>query len=188
MSGGMSAARSDVALALEGQGYKKSDAKRMAQRAEGSDFNSLFRSALARKNPRELPAVTDTQLAAMRKMIKGKTMASKKRRTKKKKRNPRKGVMPPGLKKYWAKKRRAKNSRRRKKCNPRPRVRVRTRTVIRYRVKKVRVYPKRRRRSNPRKLRAAKRINLKGFTSSQIKRVASAIRSATGKRVRVVRP
>lgn len=97
--------------------------------------------------------------------------------------------MPAGLKAYWARKRRAKakrkNPRRRRRSNPK--VRIRTRTVVKYRY---RARPKRkanrRRKSNPR--RTAKRINLKGFTSGQIQRVASAIRRATGKRVRIVRP
>jgi len=179
--------RSEVVEALVGQGYKRKDAQKKVSGASGTDFSSLFRSALSR-NPRTLPEMTDSQIQAIQKLIKGKRMASKKRRTKKKKHNPRKGVMPAGLRKYWAKKR-AKKSRRRKKRNPRPRVRIRTRTVVKYRYRsrpKHKATPRRRRAANP--LRRAKRINLKGFTPSQIKRVASAIRSATGKRVRVVRP
>ena len=41
---------SDVTAALIGQGYKRAQAKRMAQQASGSDFTSRFRSALSR-NP-----------------------------------------------------------------------------------------------------------------------------------------
>ena len=37
-------------------------------------------------------------------------------------------------------------------------------------------------------MRKAKRITLKGFTASQIRKVASVVRRATGKRVRVVKP
>jgi hypothetical protein len=142
------------------------------------------------ENPRVLPEMTAEQLAAIEKLIRGKAMAQKKR--KKKRKNPRKGRMPAGLKAYWAKKRRAKNSRskppkktrRRKRRNPR----VRTRTIVKYkyRTRTVKVRAKRRR-ANPRP-RKAQRINLKGFTSGQIKRVASAIRRATGKRVRIVKP
>jgi hypothetical protein len=141
------------------------------------------------QNPRQLPEVERRDvLERFERLIKGNAMAQKKKRSKKKKRNPRKGVMPPGLRKYWAKKRAKKNgSRKRKKRNPR-RTRTITKTVVKYRYRKP---PKRkrarRRKANP-SLRRAKRINLKGFTASQIKRVASAIRSATGKRVRVVRP
>lgn len=138
------------------------------------------------ENPRILPEMTGEQLAAIERLIGGKTMAQKKKRK-------RKGKMPAGLKAYWAKKRARKNPKTKKKRTrsrrrrTNPRVRVRTRTVIKYRY---RARPKRkrarRRKSNPR--RTAKRINLKGFTRSQINRVASAIRRATGKRVRIVKP
>lgn len=144
-------------------------------------LESLFHEVYGR-NPAE-------QSAAIDRCVRGGDMANRKRRSKKKKRNPRKGVMPAGLKAYWARKRRGKakrkNPRRRRRSNPK--VRIRTRTVVKYRY---RARPKRkanrRRKSNPR--RTAKRINLKGFTSGQIQRVASAIRRATGKRVRIVRP
>lgn len=139
------------------------------------------------KNPRELPAMNATQMAAIDKYLRGQAMAAKKR-TKKKKRNG-KGKLNAGLRRYLAQQRakKAKRNPRRKKRNPK--VRVRTRTVVKYkyRTRTVKVRAKRRRKSNPRP-RAAKRINLKGFTSGQLKRVASAIRRATGKRVRIVRP
>ena len=149
-------------------------------------LEKLFHEVYAR-NPRVLPEMTTEQLAAIEKLIRGKSMASKKRKSKKKN-----GKMPAGLKAYWAKKRRAKNSRskprkkaRRRKTNPK--VRYRTRTVTKWRTRTVKVRAKRRRRkSNPR--RTAKRIHLKGFTPGQLKRVASAIRRATGKRVRIVKP
>jgi hypothetical protein len=48
-------------------------------------------------------------------------MSTKKKARKKRNRRPRKGVMPPALRKYWAKKRAQKNSRRRKKKNSRSR-------------------------------------------------------------------
>jgi hypothetical protein len=64
---------------------------------------------------------------------------------------------------------------------------VRTRTVVKYRYRtRPRRKVARRRKSNP--LRKAKRITLKGFTASQIRTVASVVRRATGKRVRVVKP
>jgi hypothetical protein len=151
-------------------------------------FHEVYGAEGMMQNPRQLPGMSAKQLAAIERLIRGKTiMATKKPRSKKKK-NPRKHKMPAGLRKYWAKKRRSNKSRRRTRRNPRrARVKVRTRTVIRYRTRTVKVRTKRPRRSNPRP-RSAKRINLKGFTSGQIKRVASAIRRATGKRVRIVRP
>jgi hypothetical protein len=169
------------------------------------------------ENPRILPEMNEQQLAAIEKLIRGKAMAQKKR--KKKRKNPRKGRMPAGLKAYWAKKRRAKNSRRRNSLKGRLR-KLRSATIGKAKHRGytkwttprrgIQVFkdgrrpksaaekemwlremgtmrnPKRRRKSNPRP-RKAQRINLKGFTSSQIKRVASAIRRATGKRVRIVR-
>jgi len=77
---------------------------------------------LLRSNP-GLP-----ELVAFAEQLKGAPMAKKRKR--KKNRRPRKGVMPAGLKAYWAKKRRAKNARkakRRKRPNPKPRKRKRAR-------------------------------------------------------------
>ncbi len=153
-------------------------------------LEQLFHEVYGREaNPRILPEMNAQQLAAIEKLIKGNaTMAQKKRKSKKKK-NGRKGKMPAGLRAYWAKKRRAKSKRRnprRKRRNPRTRVRTRTVIRYRYRTRKPKARRARRRRSNP--LRKAKRITLKGFTASQIETVASVVRRATGKRVRVVRP
>jgi hypothetical protein len=145
------------------------------RRSSTRKLEQLFHEVYGREmNPRELAA------------IQGGTTVAKKRKPKKK-RNPRKCVMPPGLRKYWAKKRAKKNPRRRKKAKRNPRVRVRTRTVIKYRTRTVKVRSRRRRKANPQPRRST-RINLKGFTAGQLKRVASAIRSATGKRVRIVKP
>jgi hypothetical protein len=183
---GDSSLRSEVAEALVGQGYKRADARKMVGRAAGSDFGSLFRDSI-KKNPRVLPEMNDEQLAAIRKLLRGKSIMAKKQKSKKKK-SGRKGKMPAGLKAYWAKKRAAKakrNPRRRRRTNPR--ARVRTRTVVKYRYRtRPRRKVARRRKSNP--LRKAKRITLKGFTASQIRTVASVVRRATGKRVRVVKP
>ena len=93
-----SALGSDVVLALKGQGYRSADAKRAVSRASGSDFESLFRSAMGK--------------------IRGNPMSKKKKSKKKRNRRPRKGVMPPALRRYWAKKRAAKQNRRRKRKNP----------------------------------------------------------------------
>jgi hypothetical protein len=131
-AGAASGLRAEVAEALIGQGYKKSEAQKMAGRASGSDFDSLFRSAMARNPARVFPgSLTKTERTALQKLARlkgkknpffselselqnlvglGKGMSKKAKR--KKKRNPRKGVMPAGLKKYWAKKRAAKNRRR----------------------------------------------------------------------------
>ena len=53
-----SALGSDVVMALQGQGYKKSQAKQAVSRASGLDFDSLFRSAMGkvRGNPKGNPA------------------------------------------------------------------------------------------------------------------------------------
>lgn len=177
-------ASGDLVSALVNLGYDKAKARSMAASAQGSDFDAQLRDAL-RRNPRILPEMTLSQIAAIRKLIRGGRMAHKKRRTKKK--NSRKGKMPAGLRRYWAKKRAAKTKRNPRKRNRRPRVRVRTRTVTRWRTRTRVVNARRRhRKSNP--LRKARRITLKGFTASQIRKVASVVRRATGKRVRVVRP
>ena len=49
------------------------------------------------QNPRQLPEFTAKQMAAIRKLLRGKTIMAKKRKSKKKK-NSRKGKMPAGLK------------------------------------------------------------------------------------------
>ena len=198
------------------------------------------------QNPRQLPEFTAKQMAAIEKLLRGKTIMAKKRKLKrtkrnieqgfvdssgrfhpirassdydedevgervnysrKKKRNPRKrkGKMPAGLKAYWARKRRAKAKRRnpakRRAKKPKRRkpswhkamakigsaksaaawMRAMGQLPNPRRRKKAR-----RRRANP--IRKAKRITLKGFTASQIRKVASVVRRATGKRVRVVKP
>jgi hypothetical protein len=179
--------RADVAAALVNQGYDKATAKKAAASARGADFSSLFRDAIKR-NPRTFPAVTDSQLQALRKLVT--TTMPKKRRTKKK--NSRKGKMPAGLKAYWAKKRRAKAKRKNPRKRRKPVARRRRKVSVRvrnYRRTRRASKPRRRRRarrSNP--LRAAKRITLKGFTAAQIRTVAGVVRRATGKRVRVVKP
>lgn len=181
-----SSLRSEVAEALVGQGYKRADARKMVARASGSDFNSLFRSAM-QKNPRVLPEMNDEQLAAIRKLIRGKTIMAKKRKSKKK----RNGKMPAGLKAYWAKKRRAKNSRskprkknRRRRTNPR--VRVRTRTVIKYRYRTRKVKRARRRRSNPRRHSVRRIIAPKGLSPKGLQQFRRTVAKLTGKRTRIV--
>jgi hypothetical protein len=167
------------------------------------------------ENPRILPEMNEQQLAAIEKLIRGKAMAAKKRRTKKKKNG--KGKLNAGLRRYLAQQRakKAKRNPRRKRTKRnsthapnlverlRNKIarqqryaeiqRLRERSARKRSLRQVlshgdsrKTNPKRRRKSNPRP-RKAQRINLKGFTSSQIKRVASAIRRATGKRVRIVR-
>jgi hypothetical protein len=118
---GLSKERSDVALALEGQGYKKAEAQKKAAAATGGDFSSLFRSALKKNPHRVFPGdLTAPEVLALQKLARGGQMATKKRRQRKKK-NPRKGVMPPGLRKYWAKKRAKKKNPAKKKRKLRPR-------------------------------------------------------------------
>lgn len=66
---------------------------------------------LLRENPmRKFPGdLTREQIQALRKLVRQKHMATKKR---KKRKNPKKGKMPAGLRKYWAKKRAKKAARR----------------------------------------------------------------------------
>ena len=153
------------------------------------------------QNPRQLPEFTPKQMAAIEKLLRGKTIMAKKRKSKKK----RNGKMPAGLKAYWARKRRAKAKRR----NPPKRRAKKTKrrkpswhkamgkigsaksAAAWMRAMGQLPNPRkrkkaRRRKSNP--IRKAKRITLKGFTASQIRTVANVVRRATGKRVRVVKP
>ena len=152
-------------------------------------FHEVYGPEGPLQNPRTLPGMSAKQLAAIERLIRGTTIMAKKRKSKKKK-NARKGKMPAGLKAYWAKKRAAKakrrNPRRKRAHRPRRRrVSVRVRNFRRTpRVR--RAHRPRRRRANP--IHTARRITLKGFTAAQIRKVASVVRRATGKRVRVVRP
>jgi RuvA, C-terminal domain len=101
--------RADLVSALVNLGYDKSVAKRAAAAASGSDFDSQLRDALNRlskKNPR----------------VRTNTMQKKRKKKRKKKRNK----MPSGLRKYWLKMRRKKNSRkisRKRNASRRPRAR-----------------------------------------------------------------
>jgi len=177
----------DLASALVNLGYDKSKAKRMAQSARGSDFDSRLRDALKR-NP-----------------DKGNGMAKK--RSKKKK--SRRGKMPAGLKAYWAKKRRAKAKRRNPPNKKRTRTRRRRPTkrrrpsmagrydrrlaeVIRE-LKKRNPRRKRRkskaRRSNPRRSSRTPVVNLgSGFTAQQIKKVGRLVARAMGRRAKFTKP
>lgn len=195
--------RADLISALVNLGYDRSKARSMAVAAQGSDFDSQLRDALKR-NPRILPEMTDAQITAIRKLIRGKSMAQRKRRTKKK--NSRKGKMPAGLKAYWAKKRAAKAKR-----NPRKRRVARTNALSSYWTRRGvahRPPPRKkakRKKKNPRKVGSTRRSSVKrayrsttqnpqrlnlgnGFTAGQIKKVARAVARITGKRTRIVRP
>jgi len=160
-SRGMSAVRSDVTLALRGQGFPRGHAKKLAQAASGSDFDSIFRSALSKAKGRN-------------------PMSKKKKARKKKKRN---GIMPPALAKYWAKlrgKKARKKKNRRKKKNPR-RVKTKIRTVVRtktvYRNRRPRKKKRNRRRSKPRP--QLRQINIPGrITPRQAKAIMRAVRRA----------
>lgn len=111
---------------------------------------SLWRELL-RENPmREFPGnLTKTEKAALRKLARLRTMATKKRKRRKKKN----GKMPAGLAAYWRKKRAKKNpkkkrARRRMKKNSRPRKRA-TPKIRRYRRKRAAPKRRRTRRANP---------------------------------------
>ncbi len=164
---------------------------KMARRARAGvkdkkKLEALFHEVYGRENPRFLPEVTDGQLAAFRRLIQGRLSMATKKKSKKKKRNPRKGVMPAALKAYWAKKRAAK-AKRRKAKNPKPRVKYRTRTVTRTKVVyRNRPNPKKkaRRRKRTQRPKLANTVNLgSSFTPKQVKKVQSALRRVSGRRI-----
>ena len=80
-------------------------------------FHEVYGPGGMVQNPRELPGLTLGQLEAIERLIKGNAIMAKKRKSKKK--SSRKGKMPAGLRRYWAKKRAAKAKR-----NPRKKIRV----------------------------------------------------------------
>jgi hypothetical protein len=110
------------------------------------------------------------------------TMATRKR--KKKKRN---GVMPPALKKYWAKLRGKKNSRpkrRRKKQNARRATVKNARRVRTFRSKPKTHKRRTRRTRNP--MARVRQVTLpRGLTPTQTRKVVSLIRRVSKRRVRV---
>jgi len=176
--------RAEVASALINQGYAPKTARAKAAKASGADFTSLFRSAM-QQNPRVLPEMTDTQIAAIRKLIKGNAMAQKKKKSKKK--NARRRKMPAGLARYWAKKRAQKNARRRNSAKKRKATKRRKPSLrVRNYRKPARRASKPRRRNPIRKL--PQHIDLgSGFTASQIKKVTRAVARITGKKARWVK-
>jgi hypothetical protein len=135
------------------------DAKpQRARRAKWTPRDEEAWKQMLRENPmRKLPGdLTVTEISALRKLARINTMSTKKRKRRKKK-NPRKGVMPPALRAYWAKKRAKKRNpakkRRRKarKVNTK-RTRARRRRPVSTRVRNYRRPTRRRRRkSNPRR-------------------------------------
>ncbi len=116
----------------------------------------------------------------------------------KKKRRKRKNEMPAALKAYWAKKRRAKNARRRKRRksvfsrSTRRRAYGLLKRAVRH--NRVRNY-RRRRKHNARRRRRnvvrrvrARRITVPfAMTPEQTRKFASALRRATGRRVRILK-
>jgi hypothetical protein len=167
-------------------------------------LEKLFHEVYGREpNPREIAG-----------MIGGNRMATKKRKSKKKK-NSRKGVMPAGLRKYWAKLRGKKNPRRKRNAKSRPFIgpdgkvwhssgkgrprkkkkqnpRVRTRTIVKYkyRTRKVKVYPKRRRRarkSNPRVKRTIRIQAPPGLGPKGLRRFRAMAAKAYGAPARIVK-
>lgn len=144
------------------------------------------------KNPRELPAMTAQEMAAIDKYLRGQEMAAKKR-TKKKKKNG-KGKLNAGLRRYLAQQRakKAKRNPRRKKRNPR--VKTRTRTIVKYKYKPcnwctVKVRAKRRRKSNPRRSGKTPRVRLPdSLTPKEVKQVGRAIARSMGRRAKFQKP
>jgi rubrerythrin len=148
-SGGLSAVRSDVALALRGQGIPPKHAKKLARSASGSDFDSLFRSALQR--------------------VKGNPMSKKK--SKKKKRNSRKGKMPAGLRKYWAKKRaRKSNPKRRTRKKKNSRRHKSAGAQLKARLRALGLLPKKRKKNGRRKKAKSHNPKVRKFKCGRCKR------------------
>ena len=106
---------------------------------------------LLRANPLGL-----SELVSFAEQLKGANVAKKR---KKRKKNSRKGVMPAGLRKYWAKKRAKKNKRKNPKKRPRAKVRrPRRRKAVRARVRRRRPAVRRAKRRNPPRRRRVKII------------------------------
>ena len=132
------------------------DAKpQRARRAKWTPQDEEAWKQMLRENPmRQFPGdLTATEISALRKLARLKTMSSKKKRRRKKK-NP-KGVMPPGLKRWHAeqkrKKAKKKNPRKRKAkaMRRRPR-RTPRRKPVSTRVRNYRKPARRKRKQNPR--------------------------------------
>jgi hypothetical protein len=156
---------------------KPQRARRSKYKMSPADTEAWTR--LLRSNPHEL---NDSEISQLRKLVRQNKMA-KKKRAKKRKRNSRKGVMPAGLKKYWAKLRGKKNpakKKRRKRARRRKTNPVR-KVVYRTRVRTKTVY--RTRRANPKRKRRAKVIRPPSGMSAQ--NYAKILRRA-GIRARVI--
>lgn len=153
-------------------------------------FHEVYGPGGMLENPnRRIPEATPAQVRAFERLIKGKSMAQKK------KRKTRKKKMPAGLRKYWAaKKRRLHARRKRVKKNTRRRRTVRRRRPslrvknFRRRVKRVKKTLRRRRRPNPRPRRPRSVRPPFPMTYGQLKKYARQLARATGKRVIIKKP
>lgn len=155
---------------LQRAAEKKAErAERVAEKKkQGALFKQLQRDAKPQRAKRHKMSPADEQAwqellrsnpQKARELVRQATMA-KKKRSKKRKRNSRKGVMPAGLKAYWAKKRRAKAKRKnpkKRRTRKVKRTRVRRRKPVSMRVRNYR-RPRRRRKANPRRKRSVKII------------------------------
>lgn len=155
------------------------------QRAKRYKMSEADKEAFAQML-RENPHLTAAEIG---KLVRQKTMAKKRKR---KKNRSRKGKMPAGLRKYWAKKRAAKNPKRRKrarrrKLNPKRRRRVVRRRRVSMRVRNYRRRPRKIRRRRVRRSNLRKPVIIKTPPGVSAKVFASAIRRATGKRVRIIK-
>ncbi len=174
--------RADLVSALVNLGYTQAAAHKAAAAAKGSDFDSLFRDALKRVNPmqRTFPAVSPAAERALRKLARSRMP----KKSKKKKRS-RKGKMPAGLRKYWARKRAAK-ARRKKKNSSRPR--RRRRAVKPFTPRRRKATAKRNTRRRRARKPARRRVVRPPFkmTPKQLQKYKRALARATGKRIVVI--
>jgi hypothetical protein len=163
---------------LQGEAQREAKGREMAKQDK-----ALWEELYGRSNPRRVfPGnLTTSERSALRKLVRLKTMATKKRKRKK---NSQKGKMPAGLRRYWAKKRAAKAKRRnpKKRRTTKPRRKRATPRVRNYR-RTARKPAKRRARRNPPRPRKPRILKAPAGMSAQ--RYAKLLRQA-GVRARVM--
>ena len=169
------------------------DAKpQRARRRKMTPADEAAWQEMLRKNPlRQFPGdLSGEEISALRKLVRKTTMATKRKRRKKK--NSRKGTMPAGLRKYWAKKRAKKNpakKRRRTKARTRKVKRVRRRKPVSTRVRNYRRPARKVRRRRARKSNPRRTVRIKapvGLGPKGLQQFRRAIARASGLRTRIV--
>lgn len=165
----------------------RSEAKKEARARElAKDDQELWQELYGRSNPaRVFPgSLTDSERAALRKLVRRTTMSKKKKSRKRKN-----GKMPAGLAAYWRKKRAKKAKRKNPKKRPRAKVRrPRRRKTVRRRIAR-RAPPKMRRRAR-RKPNARRRVKIvkapRGMTGKRLRAFAREMGAKYGAPARVI--